>query len=332
VTILERFSTPARLPEPTVADADAWSSRVAALFAKYADLPQFYDPTAEETPEPPAIAEIVWSAFPARLRRETTSERERLSRADRARKQQDEYCEWSVERDANDNITRVTFTTEVREYFEHLAEQDPDRLVALYAELVDSDEVELDDLLAADGTYEPDNKWNHSTEGRLAHLRQDNNNLFAAIDLAARATVLRERDDEPVIDRQALVVCAGLGNEFRNSDPQIAWMVNDAAIAGAKLTLHDPIGLYIEGLLTAGMATPDDEDPAAFWTVERGDTEHTLRARYEVPEDRGYTVTDITSAGVPIRFGAQLADRVQVRIAAIGKPGTHQPVRQPCES
>jgi hypothetical protein len=80
------------------------------------------------------------------------------------------------------------------------------------------------------------------------------------------------------------------------------------------------------------MTTPDGEDPATFWTVERGDPEHLLRARYEVPAERGYTVGDVRIGDRPIRFGAQLADRVQVRLTALAKPGMHQPERRPCES
>jgi hypothetical protein len=79
------------------------------------------------------------------------------------------------------------------------------------------------------------------------------------------------------------------------------------------------------------MATPDGDDPAAFWTIERGDADHALRARYEVPPGRGYTVGDITIEGRPIRFGAQLADRVAVRVRAVAKPGPHQPQRVSCE-
>lgn len=53
------------------------------------------------------------------------------------------------------------------------------------------------------------------------------------------------------------------------------------------------------------------------WTVERGSDTHILRARYEVPEQLGYRVGDITINGEPVQFGAQLADRVTVRITAI---------------
>jgi hypothetical protein len=80
------------------------------------------------------------------------------------------------------------------------------------------------------------------------------------------------------------------------------------------------------------MATPDGEDPATFWKIERGDSKHALRASYEVPETdgRNYIVGDITIDGKPIEFGGQLAVHVRVRLDAVIKPATHAPDRQPC--
>lgn len=329
MALLERFSTPGGLPEPTDADTAAWSSVVEAVVKDHAErFAQFYDPTATDTPPDAQIAPVVWSAFPADLNNEATSEEARWQLADSSRDHQDEYCEWAVERNGAGNITRVTFTSEVPEYWQHVADRDPDRLLALYRDLV-GPEVTLDDLVK-NGSYVPNNRWNRSTTGRPAHLVQGNNNLGAAIDLAANATVLRERDGKPVTNQQDLVVCGGFGNPFRNSDPQIGAAINNAVATGADITLADPLGLYLHGMLTAGMTTPDGADPATFWTVERGDPLHALRARFEVPASHGYTVSDISAGGRPIKFGAQLADRVQVRISAVVKPGAHQGERQPC--
>jgi hypothetical protein len=265
------------------------------------------------------------------LLRGATSQEQRWRVADRSRRVQDEYCEWSLERDGDGKVTRVIFTSEVPEYFEHLAERDPDRLLTLYQELV-GPQVRLDQLIVG-GTYQRDNPFNQSTKGRLAHLVQQTNTLRAAITLAAQATVLRQNAaGDPVTTAMELVICGGLGEPFRNSDPQIAAAVNDAAATGAEISLQDPVGLYIDGIVTAGMQTPDGEDPAAFWTVERGDAQHTLRASYAVPPERGYTVSDITLDGRPIQFGAQLADRVGMRLTALVKPADHRPERQPCNA
>ncbi|MDQ4144912.1 MAG: hypothetical protein M3198_14465, partial [Actinomycetota bacterium] len=234
MAVLKRFDTPARLTELSDPDRDAWSEAIATIVDDFArTFPQFYDPTSEDTPEdlPPAL--IAWGAFPARVLREEGPGTARWARADSTRDEQDEYCEWSVERDREGKIIRVTFTTEVPEYWRHVAEHDPDRLLELYREHA-SPQVTLDDLFDGE-QYVPKNQWNKSTKGRLVHLIQDTNFLGAAIRLVAEATILRRRrDGTPVTDRQELVACARLGDPFRNSDPQIAEVVNDAAALGAE--------------------------------------------------------------------------------------------------
>lgn len=332
MAVLARFDPPGRLAELSEDDRLAWSRVVARMVGRFVPrFPQFYDPVSEDTPDGLAPVHIAWGAFPARVLREEGPGPARWARVDATRDEQDEYCEWSVERDGDGKVTRITFSTEIPEYWEHVARQDPDQLLELYQEHVDP-RVRLDDLFDG-GQYLARNRWNSSTEGRLAHLIQGSNSLGAAVTLVAEATVLRRRaDGTPVADRQELVACAQLGNQFRNSDPQIAEIVNDAAALGAELTLLDPFGLYLDGLLSAGMQTPDGADAGAFWRVERGTPELALRARFEVPEDRGYSVGDIRIGGRPITFGAQVADKVRILISALAKPGGHQPRRQPCVS
>lgn len=325
---LAQFSTPARLPD---SNAGAWSARVEGILAPYLDgsLPQFYDPTKKNTPADTPEPMLSWAAFPAALRATTPSQAERWKRADGDRNLQDEYCEWTVLRNKNRKITRVTFTSEVPEYWEHLSDTAPDRLLKLYRTLVDP-RVKLSDLRKSDGSYNPANRWNAPKSERLAHMVQANNTLGAAVDLVARATLLRVKNGQPVTNQQELVLCAGLGNPLRNSDPQIAAAVNVAASQGNEVTLADPPGLHLGRPLTAGMVTPDNGDAAQFWTIERGDAEHTLRARFEVPPKRGYVVGDIEIAGRPIKFGGQVADRVQVWIKAAVKKGNHKPKPKPC--
>jgi hypothetical protein len=327
VPILPSFSTPGNV---TDSHPKGWNAAVAEIFASFVDrFPQFYDPTATDTPNDAQVAPVVWPAFPGSLR---GSPKERLEIADQHRGAQDEYCEWGVEKNSNGKITRITLTTEVPEYFEHLFATDRDALLTFYQDLI-SPQVAATDL-ERNGAYRRGNRWNRSTKGRPAHLNQLSNNLGAAIQLAAEATILRERNNKPVTGRQELVRCGKLGEPLRNSDPQIASAVNNAAASGAEITLNDPIGLYIDGLITGGMATPDGEDPAAFWKIERGDPQHALRASYEVTdaEARGYLVGDITIDGRPIEFGGQLAVRVRIRLDALIKPGAHPPKRQPCAS
>jgi len=147
--------------------------------------------------------------------------------------------------------------------------------------------------------------------------------------------VLRvDSDGRRVSDQQILVRCAGLGDEFRNSDPRIAAAVNDAAATGAEITLQDPIGLYLHEIRTTGMVTPeqgpDRTDPSRFWTIERGDAKHAVRASFAVPPQLGFAVGDIQLDGRPIRFGAQLADRVTVRLTALVKAAAHEPQVRGC--
>ncbi len=330
MVILSHFDTPARLDELSDEARGAWSDKVNGMFEQFTGpFPQFYNPTVDDTPEGLIPAPVAWPAFPARVKREVGPGPTRWDQADSSRDEQDEYCEWSVERGEDDKITRVTFTTEVPEYWEHIAEHDPELLLRLYREHVDA-RVELDDLF--DGSaYVRRNRWNDSTEGRVAHLVQGSNNLNAAVTLIAEATVLRSRNDgTPITDRQELVACGGLGDPFRNSDPQIAEIVNDAATLGTEITLLDPVGLYLDGLLSGGMETPDGADAGGFWHIEWGTPGHTVRASFAVPADRGYVVGDVKVNGRRITRGAQVADKVRIRTHAVVKPGNHQPERRRC--
>jgi hypothetical protein len=331
MTVLARFDTPAALRDVrSAAKRERWSRRLTNAFGPLArDFRQFYDPTQVSTPGDAEVVPVVWAASPAKLRRVSSDPVERWRIADSSRDQQDEYCEWAVEK-AGGKITRVTFTTEVPEYFDFLAHRAPDRLLALYEQLAGV-KVALKDLVSG-GEYRPRNRGNAESpaRGRLVHLSQENNTLGAALALVAVATVQRERNGVPVTTKQDLAQCSGLGDAFRNSDPQIAAIVNAAAGTGASITLKDPLGLYIDRLVTTGMVTPDGADPATFWKIERGGREHAVRASFAVPPGRGYTVGDVKIGDRPIRFGAQLADRVQIRIDAVVKPGNARPRRKPC--
>lgn len=331
MAVLKRFETPAKLRDGVAPPAlRAWSAKVKAMFDDHPSsrFRQFYDPTLDDTPEPPQAVDVIWPAFPATLRG-TASEEAVAKKADSTRAVQDEYCEWSVERKGG-KIVRVTFTTEVPEYFEWLAENDQPRLLAVYRQLVGAG-VKIEHLVAGK-RYLRKNRWNkgEAATGGLVHLTQANNTLGAAVDLAAVATILRERDGVPIGTKQELAGCAGLGEPRRNSDPQIAAIVNSAASTGASITLLDPLGLYIDRLVTTGMSTPDDTDPQTFWKVERGKPGQAVRASFAVPKGKGYTVSEVKIAGRPIRFGAQLADRVRVRLTAVVRPGNARPPRVPC--
>ena len=257
-------------------------------------------------------------------------------------RQQDEYCEWFVERRDDGGIARVWFTGEGPEYWEFLASGtapffdegdprrdltpgDPDLLLALYREHV-SPAVELADLFwqhdvaafsgggwvyyARAGDYNPLNRW--TTTHGLMHLTHPANSLAAAVGLASAATVLRTEAS----DAESFACCAGFAEVNRSSDPLIGFGVNQAARAGRAVALADPVGLYIAGLNTGVL-----DDPSV-WTVTRGSAEEQLilRARVEVPPGATLTV-----AGVPLEWGGQLARHIGMVLTGLVAPHTGAP-------
>lgn len=332
MAILDRFACPAHLTDLSDDDRQSWSDFLStSYFEPFLETcPQFYDPTKTDTPDTHATHVVCWNAFPATLHQTFRSNEARWKAADERRTRQDEYCEWAVTRNDDGSIRAITFTTETPDYYEHLFSTDQDLLVALYGEFTDGP-VEVSDLTKPNGVYDPTNVLNFSTPGQIVHLGQETNTLGAAVTLAAEATILRhDSKGQPVTNQQQLVTCSQLGEKLRNSDPQIGSAVNNLVANGSEITLADPAGLYIADLLTAGVKTKDGTDPREFWTIERGTPEFALRARFEVPEALDYTVSDIRIDGRPITFGAQLAERVQIKVAVVSKPGDFEIERQPC--
>lgn len=324
MALLQRFSPPGNAEVP---DPGGWSTRVAAQVESFASLPRFFNPLGAEGS--PTEHLVKWPAFPAELRQPGVSDDGRWELSD-LRKNQDEYCEWAVQR-SGDEIASVTFTTETPDYFDHLLQVDPERLTALYEELV-GERPDSDQLRKGNGELNATNEFNKMPNGTIAHLSELSNTLGAAVKLIADATVLRARGGELVTEKKAFVRCGGIGEALRNSDPQIAEAVNGLVRDGAAVSIADPAGLYIDEFLRAGLQTPDGADAADFWQpVGRGDSGHTMRAVFAVPPERGYAVSDILSNGRPIRFGGQLADRVRIRVAALSLPSETEALVKPCK-
>ena len=315
------------------------------------------DLTGVVTPPP-----VAWTAFPNRilLTFPNASRGEQLQYADDGppnvngqpyrpqgpRGWQDEYCEWSVTRRASDNkITKVTFTCENREYWNALWLIDRDRVLKLYRELVSPD-VQLSDLEGINpDTGQPGynfrNKWNDNTKMGPVHLISQPNSLSAEIYLAAAATIVRECNGEVVTNQSQLIQCSRYGTPGRNSDPFIGGTVNSIVRpGGVKVTLKDPVGLYIQEpafdqTWQLPPEAPIDAHPSDYWKIVRGhrrtdpnEPDFILHAVYEVPEDQGFCVGDITIDGVPIRFGSQISQKFQIALAAIGIPTT-EPAQTP---
>jgi hypothetical protein len=284
--------------------------------ANYGPRLQFFNPS--KTPSGPGAVEkdITWSAFPRIVELQSASDRQRWRTADASRDVQDEYCEWSVTRDAHtDKITKITFTSEGPEYWKFLAAVDRQRVLALYQEHV-SPQVKASDLFP-NGKYNPRNRWNNSTTTGAMHLIQQNNTLSAEIELAAAATIVREVGGQLVTDSQVLIQCGAYGQPERHSDPNIGATVNELARKMADITLANPIGLYIAGLAVGGWETPDGSNPLDYWKIARGTKEKALRAVYEVPAGKNFVVGDIKIAGRSIDFGGQVADFITIKLTGI---------------
>lgn len=332
---LKQFSPPGRERDaqsiPQANFEEKWSTKVAGLLAAArASAGTLYDPREEVTPAGAKLRPVSWEAFPGR-HRQSMDDPAVLEFVDSERDEQDEYCEWSVEREGK-TIKRVTFTTEVPDYYKLLHRTDPDAVAALYHKHVDSG-LQSSALKGANGTYDPRNDHNQSIDGPIMHLSQVDNTLEAAINLIGVATFRRARaDGTPVTAKKALAKCAGMGDPERNSDPKIAVTVNDLARLGNRLTLADPVGLYLGEFGFGGVGLPDDVNPADCWIVERGEKPFVVRARFEIPEGKG-SVSDVSINGEPVRFGAQLAQRVPVMLRAIAhSPGTVTPEERICGS
>ncbi len=260
-----------------------------------------------------------------------------------------EYCEWHVLRDPDTSaIRRVTFSSEPPEYWQALfgdvvqsptstfAFEVPDRrrLLDLYRNLV-SPEVQLDDLIAprdiviqADGgftirkgQYNLYNKWN--TALGIAHLGAPPNSLAAEIQLGGDATVLYAGGTgNLLVEADPLICCSRYGGPDRNSDPTIGATVNALARLGAKITLRNPVGLYMDHIDLAGWWLPDGIRPQDCVRVVRGDVAQRMIERLvvEVPRETGYTLSDVTIAGEPLRYGGQIAECITVKLVGVGAP------------
>jgi hypothetical protein len=318
---LPRFDAPGFLTDFTEEQKTGWSNKMSRIFdfARQRGAPdgicrQFFNPVRVDLAADAATRDIFWTAFPRIVQLESSSDLQRWRRADASRDVQDEYCEWSVEKNAAGKITKVSFTCEGPEYWEFLAETTPDKVVELYREFVSPD-VQKEDLFDAGDVYDPQNKWNSSTTEGVMHLIQRSNTLNAEIVLAAGATVVRKHADGTIAtEEQELIGCGDYGEPSRHSDPHIGAGVNELARAKADITLENPVGLYFGGLNTAGWETPDGTPAETFWKYVRGTDEKPVRAVYEVPEGFGYVVGDIKIQGRNIEFGAQITDFISMKL------------------
>jgi subtilisin family serine protease len=301
---------------------------------------------------------IPWHAFPQRIASPSTKDFEDLDKPsnqlslalsvfdrfgqvliekDQMLRSQDEYCEWQVFKEGG-KIKRVVFTCEPPEYCQFLYEPvrgDPRLtdfsralLVKIYQRRCDSTAIKLSDLETTHGNgrtvYNPGNDWNNKF---CVHLQQPNNTLGAEINIAAHASIVRKDTANKIITNiSELLQCDHFGEESRGSDPSIGDHVNQFARENRFITLQNPVGLYMTSLNTTGWKTPDDTDAQEFFHVINGRADKDsnkamiVRAEFSVPASKGYAVSDIKIADIPIAFGGHIARHLEMRLGALIGP------------
>ena len=208
----------------------------------------------------------------------------------------DEYCEWHVERDAaSGKVVRVDVTTELPEYWAYMHATSPETVLALYREHV-SPRVMARDLVDRSGTYDKYNTWN--TEQGCMHLQQPADTASAAVGISGSSTAqLVDALGRRIPGKQKLMEAhgdtrAGSTSPLRGSDPSITQDIYELCAPGAvqaKLTLADPIGVYMDEVDVSGWAAPDGSPLARddVVTLARGAKGKALRYSIAVPDGRG---------------------------------------------
>ena len=317
----------------------------------------FYDAAADPTPgTTPARQPVPWNGFPRSIWQWFNADADPAGKAKAfasaealrdlgqvsfpsggsfqvSERQQDEYCEWHVDRNNAGRITRIAFTSEGPEYFEQMAAVDPTLVGDLYREHVnpavqDAELVWPEDvrnnagvIVFAAGSY---NKWNiwNTLKGAM-HLTHRANTLGAEINLAADATVQFPVQQSPANTLPLrLICCARFGGVNRSSDPLIGAGVNGLARNGLAVTLDNPVGLYIQDVSLGGLRDPAGNPigPAALRIVRASpDRSLILRAEVGPPAGAAFTLDQCTFEGEPITSGGQIARRITMVLFGLAK-------------
>lgn len=270
---------------------------------------------------------VAWNAFPKRLRRRFGPSPVAWREADTPQPRaghtvriQDEYVEWFVERDAaTGKIRRVTFTSELPEYWEFLAYAWPDFVFRAYQQYVDP-HVPREQVFPGGPRYSPLNVWNGARG--LLHMQNEVNTLDALLSLVCAGTVLRALvRTAPHDDPEELLAQSGAGDPCRASDVTLSVQADELATAGYQVTLLDPVGVYLGELNTAGWTKPNGTPVDDYWRIVRGTPDYPVRAIYEVPAGEEFLVGDLRIGGRPLEYGAQLAEHLTVRTTLVGHHG-----------
>ncbi len=312
--LVARFDTPGSLRDapPGSAFYDNWHRRVARLLKDFtpANGGEFVDPSVVAL-KPVGEPTYAWTGFPRpHLVVNHRDDREAAFKAGEDRLAQHEYLEWHVTRDARGQITKVTFTTETPEYWEALAETEPQILLARYRELV-SPQVQMADLFAG-GRYVRDNVWNHARG--IVHYVMKINGIAPLVN-AEQDSPIRGR----VVDNyDALPLRFANGTPlYTAADARFSLDIGVLQRQGLSLTVREPLGLYMIEWDDTGFIRPDGRPVGDYWRVVRGKVGAALRLEYAVPPSEGFVVSDVRIGGRPIRYGGQLAEQITVMAGGV---------------
>lgn len=290
-----------------------------------------YNPASMLIPTGSTIKNVTWSALPTSFDEMFNNTRQKFDYLDNPQsfgrwpstRIQDEYCEWVVKR-KNNKIISVIFTSEPPEYYQFLFEHSDESrelLLKIYQEITGIATIKRQDLMDSSGQY---NWWNKYNNEYAIHMQQPNNTLGAQINIVSRSSILRhDAFNRPTTDALGLIKCGEYGDKNRQSDPNIGHAINTFARQNRYITVENPVGLYMSGVNWSGWTSPDGENPNLFWKVIRGtqlqdpNLSYIVRAVYEVPSSKNYTVSDIKIGGQPIEFGAQIAAKINVRVGVL---------------
>lgn len=320
MALLAQFDTPARVRDVPAGSPfyAAWSNWISGQIGPVTPGDAggaFYDPTTTNV-NVAAKKSLVWQGFP----RDTHLPGNRDNRtagyiaADGSvttRAKQDEYFEWRVDKNTAGKITKVTFVTELPEYYTELWNIDPGAVVNIYRSLV-SPAVTQADLSTASGAYKPTNDWN-TTKG-IVHDIMGINNLAAAIGLAKSAV----RSPAPYGDN--FEASPALHAQTTAVDPRVSLDVHMLVRKGLYVSFADPVGIYIVGWNDSGITKPNGQPAGNYWKIVRGVPGVVMRLEYKVPSGLGFVVGDLRIGGRRIEYGGQLAEQISVSIT--GMAGT----------
>jgi hypothetical protein len=318
-------------------------------------------PEADDSITSPPVA-VDWSGFPVRIQtcldgslRKTLPFLDwQLGSIDSGRPiGHEEYLEWRVVRNGAGKITRIEFTTEIREYWEILAKYHPTRCLRLLGRFAGQGTASFADVYGDDpeqmtpeeretafrnnmfaiGNTPPKSPYNNGRRS-IAFMAKNVNTLNAAIKLASFAAFPYQAVESngtirSITGSEAIAYTNQNALDCRNSDPTIVASVIDQAVAGKLVVLDSTPGIYILDVQHEKILLPDRSGsiPRDWFEFQRGSrdgVERSQRLVFEVPPSQGFTISDLIDEEIdePIAFGGQIARKITVglyvRVSASG--------------